>query len=250
MFRNPQESHEHSLQTLDELFRHDDFMLSIKTVIDLGCGSGRDLEWWATRTTRDEEPVPLNIKCTGVDLIERPTITKQYTNIKYQQSNFEGIIQTPPDKFDVLWCHDSFQYCLNPIQTLSKWHEIASDGAMLVIVIKQTTNIHRHDLDFAQEDGAYYHYTLINLIHMLAVAGWDCKAGFFKKDPTDPWIHAVVYKSSHSPMDPATTRWYDLVEKELLPATADKCINAKGYLEQKSLTLPWLDKSLMWLGQH
>jgi hypothetical protein len=51
-------------------------------------------------------------------------------------------------------------------------------------------------------------------------------------------------------MDPATTRWYDLVEKELLPATADKCINAKGYLEQKGLVLPWLDKSLMWLGQH
>ena len=121
---------------------------------------------------------------------------------------------------------------------------------MLSIVVPQTTNIHRRDLDFTQVDGVYHHYTVVNLIHMLAVSGWDCKAGFFKKSPTDNWINAVVYKSSHAPMDPVTTRWYDLVEKGLLPDSADKCINSKGYLEQKDLVLPWLDKSLTWLGQH
>lgn len=249
-FRNAEESHVHSLETLNQLYNYDDFMQSIKTVADLGCGSGLDLEWWATRTTRDDEATPLDIKCTGVDVLAEPPVVAKYPNIRYQQTNFEDTIHPPHEKFDVLWSHDSFQHCLNPVQTLSKWHNIASDGAMLAIVVKQTTNIHRRDLDFTQEDGVFNHFTVVSLIHMLAVAGWDCKAGFFKKSPTDPWIHAVVYKSKHEPMDPVTTRWYDLVEKGLLPDTADACVNAKGYLEQKGLVLPWLDKSLMWLGQH
>lgn len=249
-FRNFEESHKHSLETLNKLYNYDDFMLSIKTLVDLGCGSGHDLEWWATRTTRDEDATPLNIKCVGVDLKEQGAKTKKYENITHQQVNFESTIEAPPEKFDILWSHDSFQYALNPIQTLSNWNRIASDGAMLVIILKQTTNINRSSLDFTQDDYVYNHYTVVNLIHMLAVSGWDCKLGFFKKTPTDPWIHAVVYKSKHEPMDPATTRWYDLVDKGLLPDTADKCVLAKGYLEQKDLVLPWLDKSLYWFGQH
>lgn len=249
-FRNAEESHKHSLETLNELYNYDDFMQSIKTVVDLGCGPGLDLEWWATRTTRDEDATPLNIACTGIDIKDEPHLVKKYDNMSFQKTNMEGDIEVPPEKFDILWSHDSFQYCLNPIQTLSKWHGMASDGAMLAIIMKQTTNIHRKDLDFTQEDYVYNHYTLVNLIHMLAVSGWDCKAGFFKKSPSSPWLHAVVYRSKHEPMDPATTRWYDLVEKGLLPDTADSCVNSKGYLEHKGLVLPWLDKSLTWLGQH
>ena len=62
-FTNAQASHAHSLEILDALYQYDDFMASIKTLADLGCGKeGLDLEWWATRTTRDQSPVPLNIK--------------------------------------------------------------------------------------------------------------------------------------------------------------------------------------------
>ena len=250
MFKNSQESHEHSLQTLNALYEYDDFMRSIKTVADLGCGQGLDLEWWATRTTRDEDATPLDIKCTGIDIIDSVPVAKRYNNIVYQKNNFEKALHPPEEKFDILWSHNSFQYCLNPLKTLAMWNESASPGAMLAIIVPQTTNIHRRDLDFSQKDGAYFHYTVVNLIHMLAVTGWDCKVGFFKKDPLDPWIHAVVYKSAHVPMDPTTTRWYELAEKGLLPETAEKCVNAKGYLEQKELVLPWLDKSLSWLGQQ
>ena len=67
-FRNAEESHAHSLQTLQILEQYADFLESVGTVADMGCGEGLDLEWWATRTTQEDNPQPLNIKCTGIDL--------------------------------------------------------------------------------------------------------------------------------------------------------------------------------------
>jgi hypothetical protein len=114
--------------------------------------------------------------------------------------------------------------------------------------VPQTTNFRARQQVFSQATGVYYHYTLVNLIHMLAVAGWDCRGGFFKKNLNDPWLHAVVYKSEHVPMDPKTTTWYELAEKQLLPESAEQCINRHGELRQQELMVPWLDKSLMHLG--
>jgi len=246
MFKNAQEAHAHSLETLNQLYEYDDFMASIKTIVDLGCGpTGLDLEWWATATMRDERSTPLGIQCHGVDTIQATASARKYTNIQFHRQDFEGTIDTPPEKYDILWCHDAFQYAINPIQTLSNWRKISSTGAMLYIAVPQTTNIRHKDLDFTQQDGCYYHYTIVSLIHM-----WDCRAGFFKKTPTDPWLHAVVYKSDQEPRDPKTTRWYDLVDTGLLPVTADKSIQAKGFLDQRDLVLPWLDKNLIWLGQQ
>jgi len=251
MFRNAEESHAHSLQTLNTLFEYDDFMESIGTMIDLGCGAGLGLEWWATRTTRDDVPVPLNIQCTGIDLTNRLSLTQKYSNIRYQQANFENNISVKKDNFfDVLWCHDAFQYAINPLATLKHWWAIAAEGAMLTLIVPQTTNFQQRHSAFSQPSGCYYHYTLINLIHMLAVSGWDCRSGFFLKRPNDRWLHAIVYKSNKEPMDPATTTWYDLVDLELLPETADECIKRYGEIRQPELVLPWIDKSLMHLGQQ
>jgi SAM-dependent methyltransferase len=248
-FRNAQESHAHSLETLNMLYEYDDFMASIGTMVDLGCGTGLDLEWWATRTTRDDVPQPLNIDCIGVDQAPQLTVAKKYSNITYQSVDFETtIIPKKKTLFDVLWCHDAFQYALNPIETLSRWWHIASDGAMLAIVVPQTTNFQARQQIFSQATGVYYHHTLVSLIHMLATAGWDCRAGFFKKNLTDPWLNAVVYKSSHEPMNPQTITWYELADRKLLPESADTCINRHGELRQQELIVPWLDKSLMHLG--
>jgi len=244
MFKNPEESHQHSLQTLNQLYQYEDFMMSIKTVVDLGCGTGKDLEWWASRTTQGDHVTPLNIKCTGVDILNRMPVATQYPNMIYQRADFEVKINAPPEKFDILWCHNSFQYVTSPFQTLTMWRDISSEGAMLALTVPQTTNIHQKDLDFTQQDGCYYHYTIVSLMHILAMTGWDCKAGFFKKNSTDNWLHAIVYKSGQAPFNLKKTRLYDLVDAKLLPESADKSILAKGYLDQKDLVLPWLDKSL------
>jgi SAM-dependent methyltransferase len=252
-FTHPDDSHKHSLQVLDALYEYDDFMASIQTLVDLGCGSGEDLAWWATRTTRDDNPEPLNIQCVGVDLLETPTVVKKYPNITYQRTDFEKNIHVPntaTKAFDVLWCHDAFQYCTNPLGTLAQWWNMTTEGGMLAITLPQTTLFQQRKESFHQPSGCYYHHTIVSLIHMLAVTGWDCREGFFLKQATDSWLSAIVYKSKHAPMDPKTTTWYQLSELELLPESADKSIGAHGYLRQQDLLVPWIDKSLSWLGQQ
>jgi len=244
-FAHPGDSHQHSLSTLNQLFEYDDFMLSIRTVLDLGCGIGDDLEWWATRTTRDDNPEPLNIRCTGVDLAPGLSLTGKHNNVFYQSIDFEGPIAPTANGYDVLWCHDAFQFALNPVATLSSWWQLASPGAMLYISVPTTQRIYQRQLDYYLGSGCYYHHTLVSLIHMLATAGWDCRGGFFKQTPSDPWIHAAVYKSAHPPKDPKRTNWHELSELKLLPESADASIYAHGHLRQQDLIIPWLDHSLM-----
>ena len=251
MFRNAEESHQHSLEILNMLQEYDEFMESIGTLVDLGCGGGLDTEWWATRTTRAERPQPLNIQCTGVDQLDQTFGPGRNKNVTYQCMDFETPIALPSSRpFDVLWCHDAFQYAINPIGTLAQWYDIASEGAMLVLSIPETQKIHHKKLLFTQSTGCYYHYSIVSLMHMLALTGWDCRAGFFKKNPTDSWINAIVYKSAHRPMDPKTTSWYQLSEMKLLPDSADASILAHGEVQQQDLILPWLDHSLSWLGNY
>ena len=94
-FRNAEESHAHSLETLNVLYEYDDFMESVGTVLDLGCGAGLDMEWWATRTTRDDPPRPLNIRCVGVDQHASIPATGKGLNISYQSGDFENNILVP-----------------------------------------------------------------------------------------------------------------------------------------------------------
>lgn len=243
-FRNGQASHEHSLQTLNILQGHHDFMESVGTLIDMGCGEGRDLEWWATRTTADDNPQPLNIRCTGIDRSETLSVAQKYKNIQYLNHDFEQEIDFGKRKFDIVWCHDTFQYVIDPFETLRRWKKITSTNGMLVLILPQSTNLEFNSQAYDQRDFCYYNYTLVSLIHMLAVTGWDCAGGFFKKAANDPWLHAIVYNGGHEPLDPRTTTWYQLAEKNLLPKSAADGINRCGYLRQKDLILPWLDHSL------
>lgn len=244
-FAHAGDSHKHSLEVLDYLYQYDDFMASIRSMVDLGCGIGDDLEWWATRTTKDDVPKPLDIQCVGVDLAENLPMARKHSNTVYQRGDFESTLHAPKDGFDVLWCHDAFQYALNPVQTLSRWWHIASLGAMLALTIPITQRIHQRNLDYHLPTGCYYHYSMVSLIHMLATAGWDCRSGFFKQAPGDPWLHAVVYKSAHTPLDPKVATWHELSERKLVPKSADASIMSHNYLRQQDLVVPWLDHSLM-----
>ena len=251
MFSVPVTNTRPSLDTLNALQEYDEFMESIDTLVDLGCGSGEDVEWWATRTTREDTPRPLNIKCTGVDRIDQLFAPRRHKNVFYQSTDFEKTVNTPGDKkFDVLWCHDAFQYCIDPIGTLTRWRDITNENGMLAIIVPATITIHHRQLAFTQPSGCYYHHTMVSLIHMLALTGWDCAAGFFLQKPNDSWIRAIVYKSEQEPLDPKTANWHQLRELNLLPESASKSINAHNYLRQQDLVLPWLDHSLTWMGQQ
>lgn len=238
------DSHLHSLKTLNQLYQYDDFMASIRSMVDLGCGSGDDLAWWATRATRDDVAEPLNIRCTGIDLAPDCRESRQLLNVSYTAQDFELDITPHPGGFDVLWCHDAFQYCVHPLITLSKWWHITSAGGMLALTVPVTQRVHRRQLAYELHSGCYYHHTIVSLIHMLAMSGWNCKQGFFQQASQDSWIHAVVYKDTIKPLDPKINTWHTLSELGLLPESADSSVYAHGHLRQQDLILPWIDKSL------
>jgi SAM-dependent methyltransferase len=239
-----------SLQIINALYEHDDFMESIQTMVDLGCGSGEDLAWWASATTREDSPRPLNIKCTGIDVLPELPVARKHANITYQLTDFEQQIHPPSQLFDVLWCHDAFQYCINPLGTLAKWKTIASPGAMLIMAVPQTQKVIQRHLACHLSSGSYYHHSLVSMIYMLAVNGWDCRSGFFQQLPGDDWIRAVVYNTDQTPRDAKKTTWYDLVDSGLLPESADRSVMAHGYLRQQDLIIPWLDHNLTWMGKQ
>jgi hypothetical protein len=250
VFSSPSASHAHSLETLNLLYEYDDFMLSVRQMADMGCGHGLDLEWWATRTTRDDKPQPLNIRCVGIDRAESLSVQSRYKNISYYSRSFEDEILLYKQPYDVVWCHDAFQYAINPFETLKKWRMAMSDSSMLVLIVPQTTNLEYNQQAFDQRNFCYHHWTMTSLLHVLAVSGFDCANGYFKKEANDPWLHAVVYKSQKDPRDPAATTWYDLCNAGLLPGSACAGINKHGYLRQRDLTLPWLDRSLHSMANH
>jgi hypothetical protein len=121
---------------------------------------------------------------------------------------------------------------------------------MLAITVPQTTNFSQKAHDVELPSGVFYHHSMVSLIYMLSVTGWDCQNGFFKKTPNEPWIHAVVYRGDNEPLPPKTTTWYDLVEQDRLFETANKSVLSHGHLRQRDLVVPWLDQSLTWMGKQ
>jgi SAM-dependent methyltransferase len=216
----------------------------------MGCGAGLDLQWWATRTTRDDVAVPLNITCQGVDIENSLKIEKRFENIKFRQSNFEDFSVPTKHRFDIIWCHNAFQYCLNPLATLRQWRDLMNPDGMLVLILPQTTNVLGADLAFDQPDYVYYNWTMVSLIHCLAVSGFDCANGYFLKNADDPWLHAAVYRSEVPIRDPRSARWYHLAQDNLLPESVVQSANRYGQVRQQDLVLPWLDRSHRWLGEQ
>jgi 2-polyprenyl-3-methyl-5-hydroxy-6-metoxy-1,4-benzoquinol methylase len=249
-FGSPHEKHEHSFKNvLSYMYEYDDFMDSVGRVIDLGCDvEATDMLWWANATTRDETQTPLGIKCVGVNTFEKLNV--KHSSISYQNHDIESLNRVKKT-FDIVWCYDQLQYLLNPYQALSNWWHIAEKDAMLVIAVPQTVNTEYHIQEYNLSLGHKYHYTMPQLIYMLAVSGWDCRSGFFKKTPGDPWLYAIVYKSNVEPMDPKETNIYKLVEQtELLPQCAVDGIHRYGKLRQRDLILPWLDKNITIMENH
>jgi hypothetical protein len=87
---------------------------------------------------------------------------------------------------------------------------------------------------------------------MLAVNGFDCRDAYLLKQFNDPWIQMAVYKSDVEPMDPKTTTWFDLADKNLLHPSVVQSITKNGFLKQEEIIMPWLDKEnyyIDWIPQ-
>jgi hypothetical protein len=242
-FRNSAESHEHSLRILEILTGYDAFLDSLSTVADMGCGAGHDIDWWANLATRDDEPQPYNYNCYAIDRDLTQLIPLLPANVIPIKSNFEKKIELE-HSVDLMWCHDAFQYALNPLKTLKQWNEMMTVNGMLIMMLPQTSGYEYNRFVNRVHDNQFFSYNVCNLLYMLAVNGFDCRDSYMYKAENYPWFHVAVYKSDIKPMDPAKTTWAELDEKGLLHNSIAGSIRKHGYLRQEDILLPWLDKQL------
>lgn len=243
----------HSLSILHRIQEYESFLENIKTVCDMGCGTGEDIHWWATLENYDDPPEPYNFKCFAVDkdpgkLAQVPA----HPNIVKVERDFTKQYILPV-KMDLMWAHDSLQYSTNPLETLKFWNEAMNVNAMLLITVPQHTGVEYNKFTSRTHQGCFFQYTPASLIYMLAINGFDCNDAYLYKQYQDPWIQMAVYKSDIAPMDPVTTTWADLIEKNLLNPSVVRSVTNHGYIRQEEILYPWLDKEnyfIDWVPQY
>lgn len=240
-FRNPYYSHEHSLEILNLLYSYDSFLDSLTVIADMGCGAGLDAQWWATLETRDDPPESRNYHVYAIDrdLSKVEPEVRETPGVRWLERDFQTI--EIPERVDLLWSHDAFQYATNPLQTLAQWNSQMNQDGMLLMSLPQNINYVYNKLQFKTYNYSYFNYTIPNLVYMLAVSGFDCRDAYFYKNIHSNWINLAVYKSM-DPMDPTTTSLFDLAQKGLLHDSCIASLNTHGHIRQEDIVFPWLDK--------
>ena len=232
----------HATHILETIQQYDTFLESIRTVADMGCGAGEDAYWWATLENYNDPPEPYNFNVFAIDKdpgkISQVPVLKNINKIcdSYDKENLF------PVSVDLMWAHDSLQYSTNPLKTLRMWNSYMTVNGMLLISIPQSNGVEYNRYYSRTHSGCYFNYTPTSLIYMLAVNGFDCRDAYLLKKFNDPWIQMAVYKTDVSVMDPDTTNWYDLADKNLLHPSMVSSINTHGFLPQEEILMPWLDK--------
>jgi hypothetical protein len=242
LFNNAHESHAHSLIVLNLLKEHDTFMESISSVADMGAGAGMDCVWWNNATTRDTPSEPLNLKVFAVDRVAPTFDFELPERVVPVTRDFEKPCLSTT--VDVIWCHDAFQFALNPVQTLKVWNTQLNENGLLYIGMPLLNYNKYNRWQSYGRNFQYYNHSFLGLVYMLAVNGFDCRDAYFRKQTDDPWLHAAVFKTAQEPQDPATTTWYDLVEAGLLNESLVNSLRTFGYVREQDALFPWLDKAL------
>jgi SAM-dependent methyltransferase len=244
LFRNSYASHEHSLEILNVIYGYDSFLDNLEVIADMGCGEGRDVEWWATLATRDNPPIPHNYLVYAVDKDIKnidPDILVNNSNIQPIEGNFE--IRLLPRKVDLIWSHDSFQYARDPFKCLASWKETMNVNGMLLMAVPQTTYLYNNRLVVSNYSQQYYSYNILNMMYMLAVSGFDCRDAYFYRKENTPWLYIGVYASEHEPITQDAT-WYDLADRHLINDSVINSVNKYGYARLDDVIVSWLDKNL------
>ena len=240
LFKNAYYSHEHSLEVLNLLYGYDSFLDNIRTVADMGCGQGLDVEWWSTLETQDDVPEPRNYRVYAIDQnIKQLDSHILRNNVTAIEGNFENLLLS--GKVDLMWSHDSLQYARDPFKCLATWKSQLNNDGMLILSVPQTTYVHNSNLIIENHNHQYYSYNILNLIYMLAISGFDCNDAYFYRKKNTPWLYAAVYASEHGPLTQQAT-WYDLAERNLINDSVVNSVNRFGYARLEDLVVRWLDK--------
>ena len=231
-----------SLPVLTLLGEHHEFMESIKNIAIMEDRTGDDSAWWSDYRFDEENKSQYNISV----FTEKNTIrnANKRPNIKIFEKDISNT-EAKNESFDIIWANSCLQRSVNPFETLRHWWSLLKTDGMLCLSVPQNNYI--DDLSRWQihsYSGEYFNWNMVNLIQSLATCGFDCREGHFKQKQHDLNIWAAVYKSGVSPLDPKTTNWYHLLEKQLTPASIDECIMKLGYVRHEFLKVEWLDHTI------
>lgn len=244
---NVDQSHEHSLQTLNILNEFDEFKSSIKHLADFGCGAGKDLDFFANMRELPADDDPnilgkfLNFNCVGFDLHAESNIPSR-NNIKYKNVdlNKPGPYWSVP--FDVIWCHDVLQSIYSPVEFLGRVNENLNIGGMLYLHVPSTVNVLHHQFQNYTPAYSYNTFTVTQIIYLLALNGFDVKDFYLNKHKFDDNIEIVAYKE-RDPL-PYGTSWYELAEQDILSSEMEQLIVSNNLLSDQGLVTKWLDGSM------
>lgn len=242
LLSNPANSRLHSQAFLELLQQYPTMMETIDNVIDVGCGEGFASCWWANVDDGDEEkPTPLEIDVTAIDKENSFKEKYEHENIKFVQSNVFDY--EPEHTFDVVWAHSVLQQTTNPLKFLHKMNNFCNMGGMMCLTMPTTVNTFYGEPDYRVYSDAPNSITLVDLIHMLVLSGFNCNEGYFVKQPNTNIINALVYKDSDKLYEYGEQTLYEYTD--LLPESCKTQLNRFGYLTNKSLQLYWIDGTLI-----
>ena len=238
-FNNPSLSHQHSRAVMDLIVEHDDFLDSVTTVADFGCGAGFDIQWWANLHDREDPPKPRNFLCYAVDNNDQAWGVDPHDRITFIKGDFENKLLSR--KVDILWCHDAFQYATDPLNTLRVFNQQMDVNGMLYICIPMMINSFNNRWKMEGRSFELYNHTPLSMIYMLGLSGFDTRNAYMFKGPSDPWLHIAIHKNDERFFDPKVMGWHDLANEGLLHDSVMESISRNGYPIHSEIVYPWLD---------
>lgn len=239
---NTANSNLHSLNFLNQIYQYPEMMESVASVLDVGAGDGHDSFWWANADDGDERnPAPLDILVTAFDKDPKWNEQYQHKNIKHLTGDWDTI--EFKEKFDVVWAHSVLQESKNPLKFLHRMNTFTSDGGVLCLSFPTTINTFYGEPDHRVYPLVTQPITIVNLIHMLALSGFNCREGFLYKQPNTNIINAFVYKDSNEVYDYNEKTIYELVD--FLPESCEQQLNKYGYITNKNLIIKWLSGTIV-----
>jgi SAM-dependent methyltransferase len=239
LLTNQANSNLHSSNYLELVFQFGDTIESIDSVIDVGCADGHDSLYWAEAGVLDDDDetlIPLNINVTAIDKENTFSDENKHENIKFIQTDWMEF--KPKDGHDVVWAHNVLHLAQDPLQFLHQLNRYCNPGGMLCLSFPTTVNTFYGEPDYRIYSQAQHHITMINLIHMLVLSGFNCNDGYFLKQPNSNVINALVYKETDTLYNYNEIGLYEL--NDMFPAAVQDQLTKFGYITNKNLLLTWL----------